>query len=402
MGLKQSKDGYYRTSIVFEGKRYQVAGKTEAEAYKKAGKLRSELESGRRKKRQGVTLATFAKEWLETYHGTDTENDKRYERIVKGIIVPELGAKKVRDITESDLQRFLNEHSDYSFSQLSKIRMTLKQMFHKARKNHLIVDDPAEDLVLPDCKKGTHRSLTPYETFLLLKAANERPDGLYMKIMLYCGLRPQEVDVLQWKYVDLKKKVIYVRQALKHKTTVIGAPKSDAGERDVPIPDILLNELQAVSAGPDEFVISRNGKHLTESSRYRLWKAIYKRMDILAGAVVYRNEVVKHAIDQDLDLYCLRHTYCTNLQSSGVALNVAKELMGHDDVTVTANIYTHAVSDNLHDAIGSLGTFMAEEAVKQAEEEKKRLAEQQAMDDETRKAEGRAAKLRAKLHVLSA
>ena len=84
MALKQSKDGYFRTSVSFEGRKYQVAGKTEAEAYKKAGKLRSELESGRRKKRQGVTLATFAKEWLATYHGTGSENDKRYEQIVKG------------------------------------------------------------------------------------------------------------------------------------------------------------------------------------------------------------------------------------------------------------------------------------------------------------------------------
>ena len=93
MALKQSKDGYFRTSVSFEWRKYQVAGKTEAEAYKKAGKLRSELESGRRKKRQGVTLATFAKEWLATYHGTGSENDKRYEQIVKGIIVPEDAAK---------------------------------------------------------------------------------------------------------------------------------------------------------------------------------------------------------------------------------------------------------------------------------------------------------------------
>ena len=155
-------------------------------------------------------------------------------------------------------------------------------------------------------------------------------------------------------------------------------------------------------AGPDDFVISRNGKCLSESSRYRLWKAIYKRMDILAGAVVYRNEIVEHAIAQDLDLYDLRHTYCTNLQSSGVALNVAKELMGHEDVTVTANIYTHTVSDNLHDAIGSLGAFMADEAAKQETEEKKRSADRPAESEEERKARGRAAKLRSQLRVISA
>ena len=92
------------------------------------------------------------------------------------------------DVTEADLQQFLNRHSHYSFSQLSKIRMTLKQIFKKARKNHLIVDDPSEDLTLPECKKGKHRALTEEEIGYLLQAADKRPDGLYMKIMLYCGL----------------------------------------------------------------------------------------------------------------------------------------------------------------------------------------------------------------------
>ena len=48
---------------------------------------------------------------------------------------------------------------------------------------------------------------------------------------------------------------------------------------------------------------------------------------------------------EDLEPYLLRHTFCTNCQSAGVPLNVAKELMGHSDISVTAKIYTHMVDE---------------------------------------------------------
>ena len=176
------------------------------------------------------------------------------------------------------------------------------------------------------------------------------------------GLRPQEVDALQWAYVDLENDLIYVRYALKHKTGKIGPPKSEAGERDVPIPQILKPALVSAYTSPEDFVVNHNGARLTESSRYRLWKSIYKQMDILAGAVIYRNQIIKHAIAQDLDLYDLRHTYCTHLQAAGVPLNVAKELMGHDDISVTANIYTHTSSDTLKQAIDKMDTYLHEQA----------------------------------------
>ena len=48
-----------------------------------------------------------------------------------------------------------------------------------------------------------------------------------------------------------------------------------------------------------------------------------------------------HRIAQDLCLYCLRHTFCTDLQQKGVPLNTAKYLMGHTNISVTSQIYTH-------------------------------------------------------------
>ena len=72
------------------------------------------------------------------------------------------------------------------------------------------------------------------------------------------------------------------------------------------------------------------------------------------GAKVYRNKIVESVVAPDLTPYCLRHTFCTDLQRAGVVFNVAKELMGHSDVSVTANIYTHKDNGVLHAGIALL------------------------------------------------
>lgn len=43
--------------------------------------------------------------------------------------------------------------------------------------------------------------------------------------------------------------------------------------------------------------------------------------------------------------YCLRHTYCTDLKDKGIDIRDAQYLMGHADITTTANIYTHGSAD---------------------------------------------------------
>ena len=63
-------------------------------------------------------------------------------------------------------------------------------------------------------------------------------------------------------------------------------------------------------------------------------------------------ELGRHA--EGLTPYCLRHTFCTDLQRAGVPINVAKELMGHADIQTTANIYTHRDSETLHSGIALL------------------------------------------------
>ena len=80
------------------------------------------------------------------------------------------------------------------------------------------------------------------------------------------------------------------------------------------------------------------------------WHSFMREMDIAAGAKTYRNKIIIHAIDQDLIPYRLRHTYATNLAELGVDLKTAPYLLGHSDISVTANINTHVTNKMIDSA----------------------------------------------------
>ncbi len=103
------------------------------------------------------------------------------------------------------------------------------------------------------------------------------------------------------------------------------------------------------------------GNRQNEDSLRRLWKGFCRDLDIYMGAEVYRNRIIKSVLAPDLSPYCLRHTFCTDLQRAGVPINVAKELMGHADIQTTANIYTHRDQNTLHGSMALLDGSAAAE-----------------------------------------
>lgn len=98
----------------------------------------------------------------------------------------------------------------------------------------------------------------------------------------------------------------------------------------------------------EQYVFVRVKNHnlpMDENAFYHAWHNFKREMDISNGAKVYRNQIIESTLSEDLEPYLLRHTFCTDCQAAGVPINVAKELMGHSDISVTAKIYTHMVDE---------------------------------------------------------
>lgn len=242
-----------------------------------------------------------------------------------------------------------------SYSHVSKLRMVMQELFRQARRSRLIIYDPAEGLLLPESVKRSHRPITKEERKHILAVAQTHPSGLWVLTILYTGLRPGETAALLWKDIDFNRNEIHVYKAVESGTRTIKAPKTPAGIRDIPMRQELRDRLLEACGDPTAPVFpSANGGVRSANSLRRLWNSFAQALDLHMGAKVRGGEIVQHAIAPDLTPYCLRHTFCTDLQRAGVPINVAKELMGHANISVTANIYTHRDQKVLHNNMAKL------------------------------------------------
>lgn len=343
---------YVRKTTTWQGRRYEVRGETEAEALEKLAVLKEQLRRGEKSDRENMTVNQWFAEWLEIYKKPAGLTDKslgmyqeKYDRYIR----PRIGPMKLKDVTEVHLQRILNDQAGKSFSHVSKLRLVMKGLFSRAYASHLILWDPSIMLDLPDYSKGVRRSLTDPERKAVLAVAEAHRAGLWVLMLLFAGLRPGEAAALQWKDIDFKANEIRVYKAVESGSTEIKGPKTSAGYRDIPMHPELRKRLQAAKRGPLEPVFQTAvGNRLDSKAMRRLWTGFRRDLDIHMGAKLYRNRIVQSMVAPDLTPYCLRHTFCTDLQKAGVPINVAKELMGHADIQTTANIYTHKDQSVLH------------------------------------------------------
>ena len=349
---------YIRRTLTWEGRRYTVRGKTVQEAADKLAELKLRLRRGENAVGGDSTVDQFFEEWYTLYKsssGITEKSRKMYRQIYTSYISPRIGRMKLSSVRENHLQRILNDESGRSFSLLSKIRLVMKALFSRAHSLRLIPFDPSENLILPEYTKGTRRPITDAERKAILAVADVHPSGLWIRMILYAGLRPGETAPLQWHDVDFDAGVIHIYKALESGSYDIKDPKSAAGIRDIPISQQLLPYLQAARRGPLDLVFpTAGGKMRDEKALHRLWTGFRRALDIHMGAKTYRNRILKSVVAPDLTPYCLRHTFCTDLEKAGVPINVAKELMGHSDISVTANIYTHRDLGTLRRGIASL------------------------------------------------
>lgn len=290
-----------------------------------------------------VNFKVFAENWYElNVKNADCSqvNKDNYKNYVYTHIIPYFANYKLCDIHEDDCQRFLNQYVGKSKAMVSKLRMTLRRIMRKAKKQKLIPDNPAEDIVLPSVTQGTRRPITDEERTMILETAKTHYAGTMILTMLYCGLRPIEIRRMEWDWLDFENSIL-----------TVGKSKTEAGTgRKIPIPPQLKSALieHKLKGFNDKYVFVRvknNTLPMDENAFYHAWHNFCREMDIANGATVYRNQITKSTLAGDLEPYLLRHTFCTDCQAAGVPLNVAKELMGHSDISVTAKIYTHMVDE---------------------------------------------------------
>ena len=179
--------------------------------------------------------------------------------------------------------------------------------------------------------------------------------------MLYAGLRRAEMLALRWEDIDFDRKVIVVNKSLcilKNKT-YIKEPKTKAGIREVPIPNKLLGPLTECRRPEGPIFQTVNVTEITEMTYKRAWESYMNYLNVCAGGTKGKSKAVKTVwVIEKFSAHQLRHTYATMLFDANVDINSAQKFLGHADIQVTLNIYTHLSKFKEDQAINALNEHL--------------------------------------------
>lgn len=201
-----------------------------------------------------------------------------------------------------------------------------------------------------------------------VKALVAALEGRWRPLLLtaiFTGLRASELRGLRWKDIDLDKRVIHVRQRA-DRFNHIGRPKSEAGERTVPAPPLVINALREwklVCPKKDSGKVDAEGNHVmtlnlvfpngagkVESLNNILRRGLHPawiaaRVAVDTGEVDEKGEPI--LAPRYTGLHCLRHwfaSWCINRREDGglgLAPKMVQERMGHSTIALTMDLYSH-------------------------------------------------------------
>lgn len=194
-------------------------------------------------------------------------------------------------------------------------------------------------------------SLADNKKLLKSIASAPTPQNIGIMIALCCGLRIGEVCALQWKDVDMTRRIITVSSTAGRiyncdtmaTEQYVSTPKTRNSNREIPISPLLFKALNIVKKQQkvEKYVVG-SGNKAKEPRTYReTFSRILRRLCI--------PPMVFHG---------LRHTFATRCIESGCDYKTVSVLLGHSNVATTLNLYVHPNLDQKKRCISRMNKFL--------------------------------------------
>ncbi len=321
-----------------------IYGKTKREVAEKMRSVHSAQDRGQAIGQRSQTLEQFLRWWLED----DKKGSVRpstfdgYERKVRLHINPELGRIRLDKLTTQRVQSFLTMklQSGYAPKMVQSLRVLLVSAMNKAHELDLVQKNVAAFSAAPHAPKTKVDPLSVDETLTFLNAVGGEPLEALFVVAVTAGLRRGELLGLSWDNVDVNKGQICVVQALQAVEGSLQLVPTKSGHgRNVSLPSLAIEALKRHRGLQLEQKLAAGGDW-----RNRLNLVFTGRMGGPLEATMPNRiltRILKKAEIRHRKFHALRHTVGTRLMALGVNPKICAEMLGHSDVTITLNLYSH-------------------------------------------------------------
>lgn len=338
----------------------------------------------------GHTVLSLVQKYISQKTGVKNTTCAGYGTVINVLKSEAFGSKRIDKVKLSDAKAWLiklqkEEHK--SFSTIHTIRGVVRPAFQMAVDDDLIRKNPFEfqlaTVLVNDAV--TREAITRKEERTFLEFVKNDPhyskyyDGMY--ILFKTGMRISEFTGLTLADLDMENRTINIDHQLQKTGTLvyIDTTKTYAGRRVIPMTDDVYEAFQNIIKARPKMKVE---PMIDGYSGFLCFDKDGKPM-----VAMHWEKYFQHAVDRYNSIYRVqlpkisphvcRHTYCSNMAKSGMNPKVLQYLMGHSDISVTLNTYTHLKLDD-------------------AKEEMEKLAQAQKAAEEISRANGQEEKLKKK------
>lgn len=333
-------------------------GTTLKEAQNKKALAESELIRHKVLPNDNVTISQYLPAWLSSIKSSlRPKTHKFYIYIGKHLLIPYLGNKRLTELTPVAVSRMLNAivRDGLSITTANHARTVLCVMLNHAVADRLLYDNAASH-----CRRlyQPKREITPWsaeEAKRFLEYVKGSTDGLRWHALyavgLAVGMRQAEILGLRWRDVDLDTGLVIIKwsfQSVDGQPTFM--PTKQGTTHSIKLPATLLTILR-------DHKERQESLKQTRFEQGRRWVENDLVFCTRYGTAIGARNLTRHYYDVReaarvplIRLHDHRHTCATLLLAQGCTLNEVKQVLGHSQIGITANIYGHWAEQIADDA----------------------------------------------------
>ncbi|MBI6105882.1 tyrosine-type recombinase/integrase [Clostridium perfringens] len=361
-----------------------IYAKTEKELKEKRDQLIVKIDSGMNVI-DNSTFIQFFHNWLFNVHFVNLKPStiERYEGVyrnwIKEVSISKSNEKqpnpfaniKLNKLNSITIQNYYNSlyENGVPSATINMINKVMKPGLRYAHQQGLTSKDLGAPLKVPKditaAKKDSFKVLSLEEQKLFLESIQEHRDKALFITALGTGLRLGEILALKWTDIDFNTSMLTVNKSIKRVAEISQKgrgssqiieqlPKNENSIRTIPIPPNVLQEIMqhkkrqdhekelALNLYQDNNIVfcTEFGKHFDPNNTTKKLNRIYKKIGV-----------------EPKGFHCLRHTYATRLFEKNVPVKTVSSLMGHSDIQITLNIYTHVLNETKSNAVDKINNL---------------------------------------------
>lgn len=326
----------------------------------KAKKIQRDMEDGLIPYGGQLTVIELVKKYISQKTGVRRTTRAGYKTVINLLEKEDFGSQRIDKVKLIDARAWfvkLQQSDGKSFSSIHTIRGVLRPAFQMAVDSDLIRKNPFDfrliEILVNDSVRREALSGEDQRRFLEF-VKNDRHfskyyEGIY--ILLHTGMRISEFCGLTIADIDLKEKTVNIDHQLQRvgdMEYIIVETKSESGTRILPMSDEVVACFQKI--------LKKRPKYKTEPSiraeNGKVYKGfLYIDKNQKPMVALHWEKYFEHIIQKHNNIYkqelpkitphICRHTYCSNMAKKGMNPKTLQYLMGHADVSITLNVYTH-------------------------------------------------------------